>query len=257
MNRIEGDGIMKKYKAEMTFGIILLLVSFTLYLIENLIFKDLRYISENILAQLAFLPIYVLIVTIFLEQFIERKDKQSILSKLNVVIGVFFNEIGRELLDAFSSVDHNFSEIQQSLEFYGDNFNTEYNSAIKALKKYKSYFQCSPDELYKLKDYILSKKQILLMMMENPNLMENESFTELMLALFHLYEELIQREDLKKLPDEDYAHLASDVNRAYILLINEWLHYLKHLSEKYPYLFSLEIRINPLNPHAKAEIDVR
>lgn len=241
---------MKKYKSEITLGIILLIVSFILYFVENLIFRDIRYISENILAQLAFLPIYVLIVTIFLEQFIEKKDRQSMLSKLNVVIGVFFNEIGREFLNNLSNVDNNFPVIRERLTFSADNFNSEYNTALKCLEKYKSNFECTSNRLSKLKDYLLSKKQVLLKMMENPNLMENESFTDLLLALFHIYEELSQRSDLTKLSDEDRIHLSSDINRAYILLIHEWLYYLKHLSEKYPYLFSLEIRVNPLNPNA-------
>ncbi|MDP4179439.1 MAG: hypothetical protein Q8900_14050, partial [Bacillota bacterium] len=212
------------------------------------------YICESILAQLAFIPIYVLVVTIIIEQFIEKKDKESMLSKLNVIIGVFLNEMGREILKEFSTVDNNFSNLKDKLEFTQDNFNTQYKDAIKFLKKYQGNFECNSNNLSKLKDYIISKKQVLLIMMENPNLMENDSFTELMLALFHLYEELCHRDDFTKLSKSDLNHLALDVNRAYILLLNEWLHYLKHIDEKYPYLFSLEIRINPFSSENKAEL---
>jgi hypothetical protein len=40
------------------------------------------------------------------------------------------------------------------------------------------------------------------------------------------------------------------MKRAYLLLISEWLAYLKHLKENYPYLFSLSVRTNPFDPNA-------
>jgi len=60
--------------------------------------------------------------------------------------------------------------------------------------------------------------------------------------------------DVKNLPDTDYTHLAGDIKRAYVLLIIEWLAYMKHLKEDYPYLFSLAVRTNPLDPNAEVEV---
>jgi hypothetical protein len=90
--------------------------------------------------------------------------------------------------------------------------------------------------------------------MENPNLLEHESFSNLLLAVFHLTEELDKRVDLRKLPASDYAHLRGDIKRAYIILIAQWLDYMQHLHGQYPYLFSLAIRTNPFNPEASIEI---
>jgi hypothetical protein len=87
-------------------------------------------------------------------------------------------------------------------------------------------------------------------MLENPYLIEHDTFTELMQALFHLTEELRVRERLTDLPDTDYAHLSGDINRVYGLLIREWLVYMKHLKENYPYLFSLAMRTNPFDTNA-------
>jgi hypothetical protein len=50
-------------------------------------------------------------------------------------------------------------------------------------------------------------------------------------------------------------HLNFDIKRAYILLVNEWLSYMKHLKEDYPYLYSLAVRTNPFNKNPKAEIE--
>jgi hypothetical protein len=86
--------------------------------------------------------------------------------------------------------------------------------------------------------------------MENPNLLEHERFTELLLAVFHITDELVAREDFDRLPATDLAHLGGDAQRAYSRLIVEWVLYLEYLQKAYPYLFSLAIRENPLDAAA-------
>ena len=55
---------------------------------------------------------------------------------------------------------------------------------------------------------------------------------------FHLMEELEKREDVKHLPPTDYQHLSGDTVRVYSLMTQEWLQYMEHLKNNYPYLFS-------------------
>jgi hypothetical protein len=72
--------------------------------------------------------------------------------------------------------------------------------------------------------------------------------------VFHLTEELAVRKDLMTIPDSDLQHLTNDTKRAYTLFIREWLNYMKHLKDDYPYLFSLAVRTNPFNPDAVPEV---
>ena len=88
-------------------------------------------------------------------------------------------------------------------------------------------------------------------LLENPNLLEHERFTDLLWAVFHLTEELIFRgELLEDLPDTDYEHLNIDLRRAYSQLTIEWISYTAHLKESYPFLYSFVARVNPMNPQA-------
>ena len=64
-----------------------------------------------------------------------------------------------------------------------------------------------------------------------------------------------QRTELSRLSLADRGHLASDVQRGYVLLIKEWLAYMAHLKTRYPYLFSLALRTNPFDPFATPEIE--
>ena len=109
-------------------------------------------------------------------------------------------------------------------------------------------------DLEALRDSLLKKREFLLRLLENPNLLEHDSFSSLLLAVFHLTEELAQRTDLSRLTAPDRHHLAGDVQRGYVLLIKEWLAYMSHLKTSYPYLFSLALRTNPFDPFAAPEI---
>jgi hypothetical protein len=101
-----------------------------------------------------------------------------------------------------------------------------------------------------LRDFLSSRHSFLVRLLENPILLENQCFTDLLWAVFHLSEELNFRESLHDLPETDIAHLKTDLRRAYSKIVKEWITYTEHLKSKYPFLFSLAARINPLNPKA-------
>jgi hypothetical protein len=246
---------MKKHKWEIKLSIILFCISIVLYSIQYIIFKNAKSQYENLFNQLSFLPVYVLIVTVIIEQLLNKKEKEAIIRKLNVVIGVFFNEIGRDLLSEFSIRDINFHSIKHGFMFTANSFEKQYIENVNTLKNYRGNIQCDNTvKLIELRDLLISKKEFFMQLMSNSNLLEHESFTELLLALFHLYEELSKRNSLEKICEADYRHLVIDIERAYLLLLIEWVYYMKHLKEEYPYLFSIELRLNPLNPNASIEV---
>ena len=73
---------------------------------------------------------------------------------------------------------------------------------------------------------------------------------DLLWAVCHLSEELEARDDLSTLPSSDLKHIESDIQRAFGMLVREWLAYMRHLQIHYPYMYSLFVRINPFNPDA-------
>jgi len=246
---------MKKYKWEIKLSIILFCTSILLYFIQYTIFKNVKSQYENLFNQLSFLPIYVLIVTVIIENLLNKKEKEAILKKLNVVIGVFFNEIGRDLLLEFSSCDINFDSIKNGFMFNNNSFEKQYIENVDKLKNYRGNIQFDNiSKLIDLRDLLISEKEFFMQLMSNSILLEHESFTELLLALFHLYEELSKRNSLEETCEADYRHLIIDIERAYLLLLMEWLYYIKHLKKEYPYIFSLELRSNPLNTNGSIEL---
>jgi len=234
---------LKKYKWELKLGIILIGTSFILYYIDYKLFGTASRIYDNILNQIAFLPIYVLFVSMVLEQVLYKKEKQTVISKMNMLVGLFFSEIGIELMKIILCYDKNLSQSGSSLLCTDEIFNGKYKFYIKKIKDYQPDIQTDNEQLISLKLFMEGKSEFLLQLMQNPNLLEHESFTELMLSVFHLLEELNIRDDFKEI--EDHKHLNIDIERAYLGLTREWLSYMKHLREEYPYHYSIKLRQNP------------
>lgn len=235
----------KNYKWEVNWGIVLILFSFIMYYVQALIFKDARLLVQELLAQLAYLPLYVFLTTIVIEQLLKQKEKTDMVRKINTVIGVFFSEIGKELIGEFIKFDLNFNSIKP--EFSND-FEWTDDRIVQLrvdLKKYKSKIDSRNGDLLNIKTLVESKKQLLISFLNNPNLSEHQVFTELLLAIFHIGEELTQRGELADLSEDDYNHLSVDMKRIYILIIFQWISYMEHLKKEYPYLYALALKTNP------------
>jgi len=122
-----------------------------------------------------------------------------------------------------------------------------FDDVWKNLRTYTYKVDMSRLNLYELRDYLTSRRDFLIRLLENPLLLDNESFTGLLRAVFHLTEELQARPDFKTLPESDIEHLAGDVHRVYYNLVMQWLLYMRYLKNVHPYLFSLALRTNPFD----------
>jgi hypothetical protein len=184
------------------------------------------------------------------EIMLNRREEQARLKKLNMVIGLFFSEIGARLLTYFVKVDPEADSLRAELDVTHNWSNAEFLGVRKVLRDYKYNVEIDKVPLADLKMFFDGKVDFLLRLLENPNLLERESFTETIRAVFHFREELLHRGDLAGLPESDKKHLAGDIHRAYRLLTHQWLDYMKYLKDNYPYLFSLAMRTNPFDPDA-------
>jgi len=242
--------IMKHLSWQVALGISLVALSAVFYFLEIAIFHSPRDTFFYLFQDIAFVPIQVLFVTLIINRLLTVREKRSRLEKLNMVIGAFFSEVGTKLLTYFSDCDPNLENIRKDLLVTNNWSRKEFVKVKGRLKHYDYGVEIQKVDLVYLRSFVLERREFLLRLLENPNLLEHESFTELLLAVFHLVEELAVREDVSNLPDSDRHHIAGDIKRAYVLLVQQWLEYMGHLKSHYPYLFSLAIRINPFDENA-------
>lgn len=235
-------------------GAALVLASAALCVVHYAVFRDTGQIISWFLMAGAFLPVEVLFVTVIIQRLLERRETAARREKLNMVIGIFFGEVGTPLLCVLSCHDRNLDRIRKDLIPGKNETEKEFDEASKRINGYECGFDMERLDLPGLQAYFAGKREFIVRLLENPALLEHESFTDLLWAVVHLMEELAHRKDFSALPASDLSHIATDMKRAYSALLTQWLLYMKHLKASYPYLFSLAIRTNPFDSGASAVV---
>jgi len=246
---------LKRLCRNVILGIELVIASLAAYTLQCLLFHRYQDTLYYMLQDFAFLPIQVLLVTVVLSDFLTRREKIELQKKMNMVIGAFFSEVGTPLLKSLAEFDQRTEEISEVMSISAKWSEKDFAGAMKFVKSHDHAVDSRTADLQALKDFLHTHRSFMLGLLENPNLLEHDSFTELLWATFHLTEELCERKQVFDLPPADFSHLSGDIQRAYTLLIAEWLAYIKHLKADYPYIFSLVVRTNPFDREASVVIE--
>ncbi|MDD2732826.1 MAG: hypothetical protein PHF56_02705 [Desulfuromonadaceae bacterium] len=224
----------------------LFVISFFFYGLDYILLGSAKELTIWFLGNLAFLPIYVIIVTLMIERVLKERERQAVMRKLNMVIGVFFSEVGSRLLKELFTYVVSSGEVKQHLLINGTWKDKDFSDAVEYLQKSNININSNCCNMLTLKRYLAEKRGFLVSLLENQNLLEHEEFTDLLWAVFHLVEELEARKTFESMPQSDIDHINGDIKRAFGHLSREWVLYMKHLKHDYPYLFSLAVRLNPM-----------
>jgi voltage-gated potassium channel len=184
------------------------------------------------------------------ELVILKRDSLNRMRKVNMVLGVFFSEVGDYLLGLFSRHHNAVQTIREQLRVTPGWTREQFSEARKKIATLELVVDSGDLDLSALNTFLKGKRDFMVALLENPVLVEHEGFSEALLAVFHLQDELNCRKDFANLPNADRQHLTGDMNRAYGQLVEQWLVYLEHLKDQYPYIFSLAVRKNPFDPNA-------
>ncbi len=181
------------------------------------------------------------------EMMMNKRERQIRMQKLNVVIGVFFSELGDLLIQRLTQMDPELERVRDNMLVTVNWKDRDFQKAREKIGPHRFKLTVDSKDLTQIKGYLNENRNLLLELLLNPNLLEHEAFTDLILAVSHLKEELASRTGFDELPQPDIEHLGTDMIRVYKALVQQWLNYMEHLRNDYPYLFSLAIRTNPFN----------
>ncbi|MBK5211364.1 MAG: hypothetical protein JJE36_03515 [Coriobacteriia bacterium] len=232
-------------------GITLAIVTIALYTIRWFAFSTPilhNELERFFIGDLAFMCFQILLVTVFLETYLKRREKEVLREKLNMIIGAFFSETGFDLLKTIAGVDRNSATLVEKITPQVGWTKENYKQAEATFHAYAPDIKLTPSSLASMKKFLIEHKTSILGLLANQSLLEHEQFADLLWATNHISDELQARSSLDNLPEADLAHLELDTKRAYEILALEWLEYLEHLSKRYPYLFALASRRSPFNP---------
>ncbi|MBI5640128.1 MAG: hypothetical protein HZA17_06875, partial [Nitrospirae bacterium] len=202
------------------------------------------------LQDIAFVPVQVLFVTLILNQLLSVREKKALMKKMNMLIGAFYSELGTGLIRYCSAFSEDLADVRKTMLVTTKWSDRDFSNAAFVVRASDPRINSRKGDLDELRSFLDEKRSFLVSLLANPNLLEHDAFTDLLWAVFHLVEELSARDTFEGLPRPDYDHLSGDIKRAYTQLLVEWLAYMKHLKDDYPYLFSLAVRLNPMDTKA-------
>ena len=96
-------------------GIVFVTLSLLLMTIHLLIFQDSHYLFTYLLADLAFIPVEVLCVTLIIDSLLTSRERQQRMEKLNMVIGIFFSRVGTPLIGRVVKADPDTLSLQETI----------------------------------------------------------------------------------------------------------------------------------------------
>jgi hypothetical protein len=232
----------------------LVAIAAAIYAIQFVLFHDARDQAFYLFQDLAFLPLNVLLVTLIVNRLLAERERAGQQHKMNMVIGAFLSSVGQPALMLLRQFLKEPETVCRGLMVDQTWDLARLKAAGECVRSATLDIHIDPQGLVALRDLLSTERPLLLGLLENPILLEHERFTDLLWAVFHLQEELSARRALADVAGADARHLAGDLERAYQLLLAQWLDHLAHLRADYPYLFSFSARMNPLRPDAHAEI---
>jgi hypothetical protein len=227
-------------------GLILVGLSATLHYVHYLIFHDAHHVLIYLAGDIAFIPLEVFLVAVVIERVLSKHERDERLQKMNMPIGMFFGEVGTELLACLVQFVRDREQLMFGLNVQSGWRASTFRKGEADARAWAYEVSVPPEGLRQLRDLLGPHRDLLLMLLGNPNLLEHEQFTDLLSAIFHLMEELGVRPSFEGLPDSDMAHLANDARRVLSNLTVAWLQDCRHLQSEYPYIFSVVVRTHPL-----------
>ncbi|PRR81520.1 hypothetical protein [Clostridium vincentii] len=227
---------MKNLKHNVLVPSILIFLSILMFLCHYVIFGQLENTIYYSFMSLSFIPINILAVTLVFDKLVERRARLERVSKLNMLVGLFFSDIGFVLLKLIVVGD-------EKIKSLGLDFN-DLKYCRNKLNSHDHHIDFEKIDYTQLKDLVISGRDILSSLISNENILEHETFADLLMSLMHLRDEIIFMEH-KELIQEDWIHIKGDLIRVYKNLTFQWINYLEHLKIFYPYQYSGAIKFNP------------
>ncbi len=196
------------------------------------------------------------VIATFTEIILSKREHEIREQKLHILMGLFFSEIGNKLLVLFISSDSKKESMRSLINLSETDTDKEFNQIGLKLQKFTYLINSENADFVYLRNFLSDKKDLMVRLLENPYLIDNEKFTELIRSLFHLFEELQYRMNAEHMEVEDKDHVAININRVYEVLVYQWLDYMRYIKGSYPYLYKYAVKMNPFNADCKLVVEI-
>lgn len=191
--------------------LVLSMISGCIYGLQVLLFHDLRNTEFYIMQDLAFIPISIAITTVVVGNIVARRSREEAAEKAGMLRTMFFSDIGRILMKKINAIS------EPSIPVYsGKGMSVQKQQEI--IRSTAVTVHTDRDTYEFIRAFLNEKKQDLITLSGNNNLMDQDDFTQLLGGLFHLLDEFSLRGSYEELSESDISHMNDDFARVLILL---------------------------------------
>ncbi|MDB2043369.1 hypothetical protein, partial [Clostridium perfringens] len=178
---------MSKQKKEfLMIGIGLIGLSLVLHYVHYLIFQDLHHTLIFLFADIAFIPMEVFFTTLVIDKLLEKREKEHLRDKLSMLIGVFFSELGTDILNTFVYADDNTEIIAKEALVTKEWNKNEFKNLEKLVDEYEYDIDIKKVDLIALEKKLNAQKDLVINLITNPMLIEHEEFSDMLMSILHL-----------------------------------------------------------------------
>ncbi|MDO4619497.1 MAG: hypothetical protein Q4B09_02645 [Lachnospiraceae bacterium] len=221
--------------------LLLLLMSAVVYGIQLLIFHDPNTTEFYILQDIAFLPISIAVATVVIGQYVDSREKQERREKTQMLTSTFFTEIGIELLELLLPLTTDKETVNALLDRMDIDDDKTLDELRPVIRQSELPLKADEKSYETIRNLIIDRREILLIISSNPLLLDHEDFTKLLWALFHLLDEFRLRGTYTELSDGDLAHMEHDLEELLKLLLTSWARNVLFTKRNYPSYYNASL----------------
>ena len=130
----------KRLSWKVKFSIVMVLLIIIIYGSNYLVLGDAEHIISYVWTHLGFIPVDILLVAFLLDEIIEKKEKEAMLEKLDMLMSTFFSEVGNDLISQLSSVNK-YTANTENLKLIKNWDDKDYDAKLAELKSASIDFQ--------------------------------------------------------------------------------------------------------------------
>ncbi len=211
----------------------LTVVSVIIYVLQIMIFHDSQTTAFYIFQDLAFLPLSIAIATVVVGEIYSRKEKADRLERTKMITSTFFTNVGARLMMQMLSAAQN-QQLVRQIMFADATSETDYQELCNRIHGEQIKLDMSADLYDGVRTVLEEQSTALLILGNNPVLLEHESFTDMLWGLYHLRDEFRLRGSYENLSQTDRDHLEEDFERVFKLMLINRESNVHFLAETFP-----------------------
>ena len=202
-----------------------------------LLFHDVKDMYDSMIKTIINTPFNMLVTGFLFNYILNRKDDKKERKQVNMLVDIFYNEIGNKVLEIIIESDTCMDEVRDFALIKDDWTEDDYQKLFDEFNGFKYCVDLDKINLDLLKKTLDDATPMLMDLLTSTSLQRREEFNKIVMSVFHLKSELDDRYIDSNMEEYEREHIKKDIDVVYRLLARRWVNYMYHLKEFYPQLF--------------------